>query len=69
MHTQDECVYRGVTYICGGAACGSWWNGSEYGFPPCYAMLSLSPDGHFDYEFIDYGWKANAWQGKQLKLS
>ena len=69
MHTQDECVYRGVTYICGGAASGAWWNGSEYGFPPCYGTLTLSPDGHFEYEFIDYGWKANQWRGKQLKLS
>jgi Icc protein len=66
MHTQDRCEYRGVWYICGGAASGAWWNGSEYGFPPCYGQVTLYPDGGFDYEFVDYGWTARAWRGKQL---
>ncbi len=66
MHTQDRCEYRGVWYICGGAASGAWWGGAEYGFPPCYGFISFYPDGHFDYEFVDYGWTARAWRGKQL---
>jgi 3',5'-cyclic-AMP phosphodiesterase len=66
MHTCDQCEYRGVWYVCGGAASGAWWNGSEYGFPPLYGKLSLYADGTFDYEFTDYGWTARAWSGKQL---
>lgn len=66
MHTQDRCEYRGVWYICGGAASGAWWQGSEYGFPPCYGALTLYADGKFDYEFVDYGWPAREWRGKQL---
>jgi predicted MPP superfamily phosphohydrolase len=66
MHTCDRCEYRGVWYICGGAVSGSWWNGAEYGFPPCYGMISLYSDGEFDYEFVDYGWAAQTWRGKQL---
>ncbi len=67
MHTCDRCEYRGVWYICGGAACGAWWGGSEYGFPPCYGKLDLFADGTFSYDFVDYGWKARKWQGKELK--
>jgi Icc protein len=69
MHTADHCVYREVAYVCGGAASGAWWNGSEYGFPPCYGRLDLFGDGSFRYDLIDYGWKARAWRGKQLDLS
>jgi len=67
MHTCDRCEYRGVWYICGGAVSGAWWNGSEYGFPPCYGKLDLFADGTFTYDFIDYGWTARKWQGKELK--
>ena len=65
MHTCDRCEYRGVWYICGGAASGAWWNGSEYGFPPCYGKLDLFADGTFTYDFVDYGWTARR-QGKEL---
>jgi 3',5'-cyclic AMP phosphodiesterase CpdA len=68
MHTCDRCEYRGVWYICGGAASGAWWQGSEYGFPPCYGAIDLYTDGTFTYEFVDYGWKVREWRGKQLKL-
>ena len=69
MHTADHCVYRDVAYICGGAASGAWWNGSQYGFPPCYGRLELFEDGNFSYELVDYGWKASEWRGKQLPIS
>jgi 3',5'-cyclic AMP phosphodiesterase CpdA len=68
MHTQDRVEYRGVWYICGGAASGAWWNGSEYGFPPCYGAIDFHADGTFEYRFVDYGWKARAWRGQQLKV-
>jgi 3',5'-cyclic AMP phosphodiesterase CpdA len=66
MHTCDRCEYRGVWYVCGGAVSGAWWGGSEYGFPPCYGKLDLYAGGAFAYEFVDYGWQARAWRGKQL---
>lgn len=69
MHTCDRCEYRGVWYICGGAVSGAWWGGSEYGFPPCYGAINLYEDGAFDYEFVDYGWSARQWRGKELKIT
>lgn len=67
MHTCDRVEYRGVWYICGGAASGAWWAGAEYGFPPLYGAIDFYPDGAFEYRFVDYGWKARAWKGKELK--
>lgn len=67
MHTCDRVEYRGVWYVCGGAASGSWWAGSEYGFPPLYGAIDFYQDGAFEYRFVDYGWKARAWKGKELK--
>ena len=67
MHTCDRCEYRGVWYVCGDAASGAWWNGSEYGFPPCYGKLDLFADGTFRYDFVEYGWTARTWRGKELK--
>jgi len=67
MHTCDRCEYRGVWYICGGAASGAWWNGAEYGFPPLYGAIDFFVDGTFEYRFTDYGWKARKWSGKELK--
>jgi Icc protein len=68
MRTWVRCEYRGVWYVCGGAASGAWWNGSEYGFPPCYGKFNLFADGTFTCEFIDYGWKAQQLRGKELSL-
>jgi 3',5'-cyclic-AMP phosphodiesterase len=66
MHTCDRCEYRGVWYICGGAASGAWWNGAEYGFPPMYGQLNLHEDGSFQYNFTDYNWPTRQYKGKQL---
>ncbi|MEM9700954.1 MAG: metallophosphoesterase [Planctomycetota bacterium] len=66
MHTRDRCEYRGIWYVCGGAASGSWWQGSEYGFVPSYATLDLFEDGTFDYAVVDFGWAARGWSGKRL---
>ena len=65
---RDRCEYRGVWYVCGGAASGSWWQGSEFGFTPCYGAIDLYPGGGFEYRFVDYGWKARAWRGEELKV-
>lgn len=68
MHTCDRVEYRGVWYVCGGAASGAWWGGAEYGFVPCYGLVTLYPAGAFDYEFVDYGWGARKWSGKELAV-
>lgn len=57
MHLRDRCEYNGVTYICDGALCASWWNGA---LGPCdegYGLVDLYPDGSFDHQYVPIGWE------------
>ena len=56
-HRVDRVEYRGVTFICGGAVCGAWWRELAYrGFPACFGVVDLFPDGSFDYQFAQFEW-------------
>ncbi|HVU16492.1 MAG TPA: metallophosphoesterase [Candidatus Didemnitutus sp.] len=45
LHMVDDVTYLGVRYLCNGAVCGAWWNGSHYEFGPAYAMFDFFNDG------------------------
>jgi 3',5'-cyclic AMP phosphodiesterase CpdA len=45
LHMVDDVTYLGVRYLCNGAVCGAWWNGSHYEFGPAYAMFDFFSDG------------------------
>jgi hypothetical protein len=37
--------------------CGGWWRQPAYrGFPACFGIVDLHPDGAFDYNFGEYEW-------------
>lgn len=55
-HMLERIEFRGVTYICGGAVCGSWWHGPHKGVQEGFGVVDLNPDGTFNYEYVDYGW-------------
>lgn len=57
-HLRDRTEYNGVTYLCDGAVCGSWWGGRYKDCDEGYAILDLYNDGTFDHEYVKYGWKA-----------
>lgn len=57
IHMNDKIELEGVTYICDGSVCGAWWRGNLEDSPPGYSMLTLHPDGKFDYDYKTYGWK------------
>lgn len=57
-HMVDRLDYHGVSYLCGGAVCGAWWEGPNAGFDPGYRILDLYPDGSFRDEYIAWGWTA-----------
>ncbi len=53
MHQVDRVDYQGITYLCGGAVSGNWWDPGKYiGFGPAYVMLDLFADGTFRHEVI-----------------
>jgi Icc protein len=58
LHCLDRTDYNGVSYICGGAVCGSWWQGRHKDCDEGYGVVNLYDDGSFDHEYIEYGWKA-----------
>lgn len=51
-HMVDCCRLDRVTYICGGAVCGGWWEGDYEHFGPVFVVLDLKPDGFFDHQEI-----------------
>ncbi|MCC9609715.1 metallophosphoesterase [Blastopirellula sp. JC732] len=57
-HQLERIEYNGVTYICGGAVCGSWWRGPYRGMQEGFGLVDLNPDGTFAYKYVDYGWNA-----------
>ena len=52
QHMVDCCRLDRVTYICGGAVCGGWWEGHYQHFSPVFLVLDLKPDGTFDHQEI-----------------
>ncbi len=54
IHMQDDIHYNGIRYMCNGAVCGNWWNGSFNGFAPAYAMLDFYKDGWVERKMITY---------------
>ncbi len=54
QHHVDRCDYAGVSYICGGAVSGAWWEGDYFGFPPAWVSLELMPDGVIEHEVMFY---------------
>lgn len=57
MHLLDRCEVDGVTYICGGAVSGDWWEGNLQMVEEGYGLVDLYSDGSFDYGYVPYGWR------------
>lgn len=58
-HLLDRVDYRGVSYLCNGAVCGSWWKGPRGNMPEGYALVDLYSDGSVERTYLGYGWKAS----------
>lgn len=58
IHLLDRVDYNGVTYLCNGAVCGNWWDGSYDRTPPGYALVDFYDDGSFEHQYIEFGWQS-----------
>lgn len=58
IHEIDRIDFRGTTYICDGAVCGSWWKGPNNGFKEGFGVLDMKADGTFEHHYHEYGWTA-----------
>lgn len=52
QHMVDFCRLDRVSYICGGAVCGGWWEGDYQHFGPVFIVLDLQPDGTFNHQEV-----------------
>jgi len=52
QHMVDFCRLDRVSYICGGAVSGGWWEGHYQHFSPVFLILDLKPDGSFDHQEV-----------------
>ena len=52
QHMVDCCRLDRVTYICGGAVSGGWWEGDYEHFAPVFLIFDLKPDGTFNHQEI-----------------
>ena len=57
LHVQEMVMWRGTTFIVGGAVCGKWWRGAYYGSEEGFNVLTLRGD-RVEWEYVDYGWIA-----------
>jgi 3',5'-cyclic AMP phosphodiesterase CpdA len=54
LHMVDDVTYCGVRYLCNGAVCGGWWQGSWQDFGPAYALLDFYDDGSVENALVSY---------------
>ncbi|MDB5023833.1 MAG: metallophosphoesterase [Mucilaginibacter sp.] len=54
IHLWDKVVYNKLTYICGGAVSGAWWEGNKRETAPGYGLIDLYADGTFEENYINY---------------
>lgn len=58
LHRTDRIDFEGVTYLCGGAVCGAWWEGPNDLTREGYRIIDLYSDGSFETSYEEYGWNA-----------
>ena len=60
IHLLDRCEYLGVTYVCGGAVCGSWWKSRASECTKGIPHVIFYADGTFDVQYVAYDWKVES---------
>lgn len=53
-HMVDVVQLDRVTYICGGAVSGGWWEKDYENFPPAFIILDLYPNGEIEQQIVYY---------------
>jgi Icc protein len=54
-HIYEDIFVKGTHFITGGAVCGKWWKGPNFGTEEGFLMVHISGD-EIKSEYIDYGW-------------
>jgi 3',5'-cyclic AMP phosphodiesterase CpdA len=59
-HGNDRVTLKDTTYINAGSVCGGKWRLDQNGDRMGYSIVTLHPDGKFDYAYENYGWEPRA---------
>lgn len=53
MHLYEQCLYNGVSHVCGGALSGHWWDHTKpyHQTWAGYGLLQLHADGTSNYQY------------------
>jgi 3',5'-cyclic AMP phosphodiesterase CpdA len=61
MHLYEEIKVKNVQFITAGAVSASWWGGPYYGTEEGYLLINIEGND-FTWQYVDYGWEAEASQ-------
>lgn len=56
QHSLEDIFIDGIHFITGGAVSAAWWKGPYLGTEEGFLLISVKKD-HFDWRYVDYGWK------------
>lgn len=53
-HLVDACTLDRVTYICGGAVSGAWWEGDYEHCAPAFVIIDCDPAGDIRHQVVSW---------------
>ncbi len=56
LHIVEHIFVMNKHFLIGGAVCGAWWKGPNYGTEEGFMVIRVK-DGSFSCEYVDYGWE------------
>lgn len=57
LHMVEDIFIDGIHFVTGGAVSGAWWKGPNLGYEEGFLLLTVNDRDHFDWKYMDYGWK------------
>lgn len=55
LHSLEEIVVNGITFITCGAVSANWWEGPFYGLEEGFVLIKVRKNA-FEWEYVDFGW-------------
>ena len=56
LHVNEKIVWKGTTFITGGAVCAKWWRGNWHGTDEGFGIVSLK-NNEITWKYVNYGWE------------
>lgn len=59
LHVNEYLKWNDSVFITGGALCGRWWTGANYGTEPGFGVVTLR-EGRIEWQYVPYGFDSRA---------